>query len=261
MLLLAVLLALLAGGSDARAAWLWPVRGQVITPFAVGANPFAPGQHRGIDVAAAAGAPVRAPCAGTVRFAGRVPGRGRGVTIVCGRLVATVLELGTTRVRRGEPVAPGATIGAAAASHVQLGARRLGAKHGYIDPRPLLGESSAAPPPPVPPWPRSPLGPRAGPAPALAASVPAPSRALRAGPATASGAAAATHLSVPPVGAPAAPVAPAAAASRGLPPAAWAGLVLLAAGTPLGALVRRRRRAAGRTSDGPAGVQVGRVVR
>src|SRR5687767_5163571 len=105
-----ILLAFLALVVDAGAAWRWPVRGEVIAPFAVGSNPFAPGQHRGIDIAAAAGGAVRAPCSGRVRYAGRVPGRGRGVTIVCGRLVATVLELGRVRVERGRAVAAGSVV-------------------------------------------------------------------------------------------------------------------------------------------------------
>ena len=85
---------------------------------------FAPGQHRGIDIAAAAGRGVRSACHGRVRFAGRLPGRGRVVSVVCGRLVATYLELGSLAVRRGDAVAAGAPIGTVAASHLQLGARR-----------------------------------------------------------------------------------------------------------------------------------------
>ena len=79
----------LAAAVDAEGAWRWPARGEVLTPFALGANPYAGGQHRGIDIAARAGAPIRAPCGGVVRFAGRGPGRGRAVTLACGPLAAT----------------------------------------------------------------------------------------------------------------------------------------------------------------------------
>jgi murein DD-endopeptidase MepM/ murein hydrolase activator NlpD len=153
--------ALLASAAPAAAAgWRWPVRGEVITPFVLGADRFAPGQHRGIDVAARAGAEVRAPCTGRVRFAGRLPGRGRGVTIACGRLLATITELGAASVARGDTAIAGTPIGTAAASHVQLGARRAGEPHGYLDPRALLAGDGGASPRVVPPLGRPPEGPR-----------------------------------------------------------------------------------------------------
>ena len=44
----------------AAAAWVWPVTGEVITPYRNGTDPYATGQHRGIDIAAPVGAEVRA---------------------------------------------------------------------------------------------------------------------------------------------------------------------------------------------------------
>ncbi len=67
--LVAVLLAALAFPA-AAAGWAWPVDGRVVTPYRNGDDPYAGGQHRGIDIAAAAGTPVRAAAAGTVTFAG-----------------------------------------------------------------------------------------------------------------------------------------------------------------------------------------------
>jgi len=258
VLLLALLLsAVLARDAAADERWRWPVRGEVLTPFVLGPDRFAPGQHRGIDVAAAAGAPVRAACGGTVRFAGRVPGRGRGVTVVCGGLVATHLELGRTTVRRGAAVAAGTVVGTAAASHVQLGARRLGSAHGYVDPLRLL---AADPPPPlgtVPPPRRRPRGapatrrrwraPERGPAPrpvAAPAPRPAPSAAPRPAPSAA------------PNGAPSARPSPEAPPGRApVPVVAWAGLAALLAALPAGALVGRRgrRRGAGGAIAAPRG--------
>lgn len=218
--------AVLLAADAAPAAWRWPVRGEVITPFAVGANRFAAGQHRGIDIAARAGETVRAPCGGRVAFAGRLPGRGRGVTIVCGPLRATILELGPVTVVRGDRIVPGAAIGRAEASHVQLGARRSGFDHGYVDPMTLLGDDPSAPLPVAPPSGR----PRT--APPSAAPLP----------------------SLPPMPVPATPrLAPlpvaeperAGAAPREVPVAAWVGLGLLALGVPLGAVAQtatRRRR-------------------
>ena len=215
-----VLLALLPPSAAEAAAgrWRWPVRGEVVTPFHTTRDPYAAGQHRGIDIAARPGAPVRAACTGTVRFAGRLPNRGRGVTIACGPLVATHLELASTVVRRGHRAVAGMPIGTARASHVQLGARRDGARHGYVDPLKLLGED---PPPPLGPAPAR--GPRRIP---LGAPRPTAAPAPRALP---------RPRSAP------APVPPA-ARRRPVPAAAWLGLALLAAATPTGALVRRERR-------------------
>ena len=55
------------------AAWTWPADGQVLRPFGMGPDPYAGGQHRGIDVAGADGSTIRAPAAGTVTFAGSLP--------------------------------------------------------------------------------------------------------------------------------------------------------------------------------------------
>ena len=60
--LLLVLISLLSLGAvlaaPAQAAWIWPVRGEVITPYRNGSDPYAAGQHRGIDIAAAVGTQV-----------------------------------------------------------------------------------------------------------------------------------------------------------------------------------------------------------
>jgi hypothetical protein len=145
----------------AQAAWRWPVRGEVRRPFAVRATvPYAAGQHRGVDLAARPGAVVRAACGGRVRFAGRVGRSGGVISVGCGRLVATYVELGAVLVARGRRVLPGERVGrVGAAAHVHLGARD--ARSGrYVDPLTLLGE---------------PAGPGLGPA-------PAPRRAPRAAP-------------------------------------------------------------------------------
>ena len=68
--LLLVLAALFVPATPADAAWVWPVKGDVITPYRNGTDPYAAGQHRGIDIAASVGTPVVAAAAGDVRFAG-----------------------------------------------------------------------------------------------------------------------------------------------------------------------------------------------
>ena len=52
------------------AAWTWPLHGEVVTAFRNGDDPYAAGQHRGIDIAGSVGAPVVAAAPGLVRFAG-----------------------------------------------------------------------------------------------------------------------------------------------------------------------------------------------
>lgn len=205
--------------SAVRAAWRWPLRGEVVTPFHIATDPFAPGQHRGIDIAAPAGAAVRSACSGRARFAGRLPSRGGVVTVLCGPLVATYLELGAVRVRRGDAVEAGQTIGTVAASHLQLGARRAGDRHGYVDPLRLLRPDR---PPPLG------AAPRGGRRPSLRAAPPPPP----------------VRAPSPRVVAPPGPSSP--GPSPRVPLAAWLGLGLVAAGMPLGAAVRLRRARVGR---------------
>lgn len=214
-LVLLVLAVLLATAPPARAGdWARPVGGEVVEPFDYDrAAPFARGRHRGIDLAARAGEAVRAPCAGAVTFAGRVPGRGRGVTVRCGGLVATLIDLGRVVVRRGDRVGRGARVGTvpsglgraddvtpARSGLVHLGARRVGEAFGYVDPASLFGRRS----PPL------------GPAPPGRRPRPAPTPR--------------------PVTAP-----QPAAAPRTTPVGAWVGLGVVVAGVPAGAVLRRRR--------------------
>ena len=96
--LLLVLIAMLATAPAAQ-AWSWPADGPVLAPFSFDpANPYAAGQHRGLDVGGVAGAAVRAPAAGTVSFAGTVPGSGKSVTIeTADGWSVTLMHLGQDR--------------------------------------------------------------------------------------------------------------------------------------------------------------------
>ena len=142
LVLLPVLLATLVCAPPAL-AWTWPQDGPVLQPFVLGGDPYAAGQHRGIDVAGPPGAAVRAPTAGTVSFAGFVPSGGRTVTIqTADGLAVTLLHLGSLGVARGASVAEGATVGTLAlggdADHpvpyVQMGVRVAADPQGYLDP-------------------------------------------------------------------------------------------------------------------------------
>ena len=232
----AVLLGGLAACATSAVArgWLRPVDGAVVRPFSVSAaDRFAAGQHRGIDLAAAPAAVVRAACAGRVSFAGRVPGGGRTVSVRCGRLIATYQHLGSVTVARGQAVLRGRRIGraghASPVPHVHLGVR-VAATGEYRDPAALFGGA--------PPWPLAPV-----PAPRRAPPVHPPPGARPLGPAPAPVRAPAAVPALEPVPVPAAERS---RAADGLPWPVWLGLALVALGLPLGGglvAARRRRRA------------------
>jgi Peptidase family M23 len=148
------------------AAWRLPVQGRVVRAFDYSPRtPFRAGAVRGVDLRVAAGVPVRAACSGRVTFAGRVPRGGLGVSVRCGRFVATELGLGASGVARGDVVVVGAVVGRAGEGGVvRLGARRVGSRFGYVDPIRLLRRGPAVAPPSAIPLGRAPRG---GPPPPL----------------------------------------------------------------------------------------------
>jgi hypothetical protein len=162
---LAPLLFLALLWTPAAHAWSWPVQGPVLQPFSFDpANPYAAGQHRGIDIGAATGATLVAPAGGTVTFAGFVPTSGTSLTIATadGHAV-TLTHLGALSVARGATVAEGDAVGAVGPSgtpeldtpYVHLGIRVASDPNGYVDPLGLLPPvapppASTTPSPPVP---------------------------------------------------------------------------------------------------------------
>lgn len=153
-LLLPVLVALQVGVQPAL-AWAWPVDGPVLRPFVLGDDPYAGGQHRGIDIGAPAGTPVHAPAAGSISFAGTVPTGGKTITILTADGYAVTLQhLGSYSVSRGAEVAEGgpvASVGEGAEPFVYLGVRRADDENGYVDPLGLLPAPGSPPAPPDPP--------------------------------------------------------------------------------------------------------------
>ncbi|MFF4256135.1 murein hydrolase activator EnvC family protein [Streptomyces sp. NPDC001663] len=67
--------------------------------------------HRGVDLAASAGTPVRAVAAGRVSFAGRVAGRGVVSVQLTGTDLRTTYEPVRPSVKRGDQVAAGEPVG------------------------------------------------------------------------------------------------------------------------------------------------------
>ncbi len=115
-----------------------PLYGELVRVYDAPPDPFAPG-HRGVDVSAPEGTPVRASATGVVSFAGSVAGN-RTVTVDHGGgLLTSYSFLGTIAVARGTAVEPGEVVGTVGRGHsgssfpphVHLSARRDGF---YFDP-------------------------------------------------------------------------------------------------------------------------------
>jgi murein DD-endopeptidase MepM/ murein hydrolase activator NlpD len=241
-LIVAGLLGLFASPASA-ARWRWPVRGPVVERFRVGPDRFAPGQHRGIDIAAAVGTAVRSACAGRVTFAGAVGAGGRTVSVRCGALIATYQHLAGIAAHRGDELGVGSPLGAVGRSgrprspsaHLHFGVHRTLDRHAYLDPLALLGEDRRRPPAapllPIAPRPagRAPLGPAPGVAAARTSPLPLPRPARRALPRPEAGR----------VG----------AAGRPASTVVWVGIGLALLALPgLGLRARRRRRRPARAS-------------
>lgn len=140
-LLLALLFtaALPALSADA-AGYGKPVDGRVVRGFDGGTSRYLAG-HRGVDLAAVAGEPVRAAAAGEVAWSGVVAGV-RWISLEHGDGVRTSYgPMRDSRVSRGERVARGAVLGTAAGDHDGRAALHWSARRGgdYLDPLRLLG--------------------------------------------------------------------------------------------------------------------------
>jgi murein DD-endopeptidase MepM/ murein hydrolase activator NlpD len=144
---------------------VWPVgtRPPVLRGWEPPATVYAAG-HRGVDLTASTGAPVRAVAAGTVSFAGRVAGRGVISVELAGTgdpPLRTTYEPVTASVEKGEEVAAGQVIGTVGrtGSHCAATCVHWGLRRGetYLDPLSLLppwllnrGPSRLLPVPAVP---------------------------------------------------------------------------------------------------------------
>jgi Peptidase family M23/Putative serine esterase (DUF676) len=127
--------------APACAAWLPPVDGPIVRAFLAPAFAYGPG-HRGVDLAAPPGTPVRAAGAGVVSFAGSVAGSLHVVVAHDGGVRTTYAFLAEAAVRTGDSVARGQVVGAAGGSgpEHEPGALHFGLRIGdrYVDPQRLL---------------------------------------------------------------------------------------------------------------------------
>ena len=174
----ATALASLALASPSWAAWVWPLSGPVITPYSNGSDPYAGGQHRGIDIAGETGQPVVAAAGGSVRFAGTAGSSGLTVSIrTTDGFDTSYLHLSSASVRAGQTVAGGERVGAVGISgtrstehpHLHFGVREAGSRHAYRDPLAFLPGA-----PPVADGPGEAPAPQSAPVPVAPRSVPAP---------------------------------------------------------------------------------------
>src|SRR6266542_1229862 len=196
VLVISVSLLVLAPAAE---AWTWPASGPVLRGFSLGDNPYAGGQHRGIDVGGSEGEAVLTPRAGTVSYAGSLPTNGLTVTIATGDgYSVTLVHLGSIGVKRGAPVTEGAQVGTLGSSGepewpgacLHLGVRVTADPNGYLDPLSFLPPRTVPPqtppqpaPDPVPaaappaaeptPSPEAPVPSAAAPAPASMTPAPA----------------------------------------------------------------------------------------
>lgn len=127
-------------------ARLWPVgtRPSVLRAWQPPATPYGRG-HRGVDLAAAPGAPVRSVAPGRVSFAGRVAGRGAVAVELAGTgdpPLRTTFTLVRATVRKGDEVAAGEVLGTLEAdgSHCPTSCLHWGLLRDrtYLDPLSLL---------------------------------------------------------------------------------------------------------------------------
>jgi Peptidase family M23 len=149
---LAATLQLCCSNATASGGWTWPIRGPVLTPYRNGGDPYAAGQHRGIDIGAPAGSRVVAAAGGTITFAGMVGSSGLTVSerTSDARFDLSYLHLSSIAVHKGDALAAGAVVGAVGVSgrrsvvapHLHFGVRDAGTRDGYHDPLDFL-----APPP------------------------------------------------------------------------------------------------------------------
>lgn len=137
------------GGANGRAeqpvptagTYAWPVEGPVIRAFDPPEQPYGTG-HRGIDIGADPGTPVRAAEDGFVAFAGPIGGSLFVSIDHADGIRTTYSWLSTVAVSRGEEVLRGAILGTTGGGHPGMEPPHLhfGARSGdtYIDPMTLL---------------------------------------------------------------------------------------------------------------------------
>ncbi len=134
-------------GSGAR-NWTTPIPAmEIIGAFDLPDEPWLKG-HRGIDVLAVENEPLRAPTAGTIRFAGSVAGMDTlSILTESGHVLS--FQPASTSMRKGEAFSAGERIGAVGAGgHCERSCLHIGAwpaetDQRYVDPAKLFGQEQS----------------------------------------------------------------------------------------------------------------------
>ena len=114
---------------------LWPVSGAVTRAWSF--DCIKNSGHRGIDIAAPSGSPVKSAAAGTVSFAGYTPAEGGGLTVsidLPGGMRTTYLHLAGLLVQKGQKVEQGQTLAAATGPAIHFGIKLDDGKDAYLNP-------------------------------------------------------------------------------------------------------------------------------
>lgn len=134
-----------ASAQDAHPQWLRPAEGEVLEEFAAPPAPWASG-HRGVDLAASAGAEIRSPAGGVVSFSGVVVDR-EVLSINHGGGYISSFEPVESELEVGDPVTEGQTVAELStyddgSHHCESPCLHWGVRlHGeYINPLLLTGE-------------------------------------------------------------------------------------------------------------------------
>lgn len=137
------LAALVCSGVSGCALPRWPIQSAVTSPFGLRWDGLLPSVHRGVDLRAPEGTPVRAMAAGRVRFAGWMDGYGNvvwidhrgGVISVYAHLSDVDVVIGGT-VERGDLVGVSGSTGTVSGPHLHFEIWKNGRQ---VDPVRFLG--------------------------------------------------------------------------------------------------------------------------
>ncbi len=118
---------------------IWPAPGAVVNGWSLDCRTDT--GHRGMDISAAAGVPVRAASGGVVVFTGFTPAEGGGTTVSIehpGGLRSTYLHLVQPLVSSGQQVSQGQTLAFTGSAPLHFGLKAVTPREVYFDPQVLL---------------------------------------------------------------------------------------------------------------------------
>lgn len=124
---------------------LWPLAGEVVSDWTLDCD--SDRGHRGVDISADTGSPVRAAAGGRVIFAGYTPAEGGGTTISIehpGGLRSTYLHIENPAVVKGDEVSGGQAIGYIGDQPLHFGLKLPGSRDTYFNPLELIGPLPSA---------------------------------------------------------------------------------------------------------------------